>query len=65
MGSVVGFYNVNKDLIVDIDTSNINKFKLEKDLDDGSVLTRYAFRTVDDDGTPLTKIVEKDEWDKL
>jgi hypothetical protein len=63
--SKVSFFNVNKDSIVDIDSSKIDKIKLEKSLSDGSSITRYAFRAIDDDGTPLTIIVEKDEWDKL
>jgi hypothetical protein len=62
---LVKFYNVKKDKEIELDSSQFRKVKLEKKLDDGSTLTRYAFRTVDDDGTPLTRIVEKSEWDKV
>ena len=61
----ISFFNVRKDSVVDIDVDDVNKVKLEKDLADGDVLVRYAFRATDDDGTPLTRVVEKDEWDKL
>jgi len=54
-----------KDAEIEVDESAVNKVKLEMPLEDGNTLTRYAFRAIDDDGTPMTLVVTKDVWDKL
>ena len=60
----IEFYNVKKKK-VSIDDSSIEKVTYDRELKDGSVQTRYAFKAVDDDGTNLTKFCSKADFDKL
>lgn len=53
------FYNIRKREKVSIDDSKITKTKYES-----KNMVRYAFRSVDEDGTKLTKFCSKDAWDK-
>ena len=61
----IEFYNVKKRKKVSIDDSSIEKVTYDRELKDGSVQTRYAFKAVDDDGTNLTKFCSKADFDKL
>ena len=61
----IEFYNVKKRKKVSIDESKIKKAKYDRQLKDGSVQTRYAFRAQDDDGTNLTKFCSKADWDAI
>jgi len=54
----IEFYNVKKKKKVSIDESKVKKTKYER-----NGTTRYAFRSVDDDGTNLTKFCSKADYD--
>jgi len=61
----IEFYNVKKKKKVSITESKVEKVKYDRKLKNGSTQTRYAFKSVDDDGTKLTKFCSKSDWDNL
>ena len=54
------FYNVRKRQKVNVPDDNLKKTSFK-----ARGATRYAVRAVDDDGTKLTKFVNKQTWDSL
>ena len=58
------FYNVKKRESVEIPESECKKVVYKRETSKG-VQERYAVRAVDDDGTNLTKFVNKETFDKL
>ena len=60
----IEFYNVKKKAKVKIDSSKIEKVEYDRKTSKG-VQKRYAFKSVDDDGTNLTKFCSKADYDKL
>ncbi len=57
------FYNVRKRKKVEIPVDKIEKRLLESKTKSGDVRTRYAFATVDDDGTKMLKFCKKEDYD--
>ena len=58
------FYNVKKRESVEIDEKDCKKVVYKRETSKGTQ-ERYALRAQDDDGTNLTKFVNKDTYDKL
>ena len=58
------FYNVKKRESVEISEADCKKVVYERKTSKG-VQQRYAVRAKDDDGTNLTKFVNKETYDKL
>ncbi len=54
------FYNVRKRQKVEVPDDKLTKTSYQ-----ARGATRYAVRAVDDDGTKLTKFVNKETWDSL
>ncbi|RAP28962.1 hypothetical protein DID78_04240 [Candidatus Marinamargulisbacteria bacterium SCGC AG-343-D04] len=61
----IEFYNVKKKKKVSIDESKVEKVKYERETKSGSTQIRYAFKSVDDDGTSLTKFCSETDWNNL
>ena len=59
------FYNVRKRKKVEIPHEQIEKRLLEMKTKSGDVRTRYAFATVDDDGTNMLKFCKKEDYDSF
>ena len=57
------FYNVRKRKKVEIPSEKIEKRLLESKTKKGEVRIRYAFATVDDDGTKMLKFCNKAAYD--
>ncbi len=62
---MIEFYNAKKKCKVQIDESNVTKKAFEQTLKSGAKKVRYAFQSVDDDGTKLTKFCSKAQYDAL
>ena len=60
----IEFYNVKKRKKVSIGESDITKVEYKRETSKGTQ-TRYAFRGKDDDGTNLTKFVNKETYDSI
>ena len=61
---LIKFYNVKKRESVEIEESECYKVIYKKSTKDGKIQERYAIRGVDE-GTNLTKFINKDTFDKL
>jgi hypothetical protein len=61
----IEFYNVRKRKKVEIDESKVEKVTYDRELKNGKIQTRYAFKAQDDDGTKLTKFCSKVDFEKL
>lgn len=61
----IEFYNVKKKRKVKVDASTVNKVKIEKLSKAGKIRVRYALKSVDDDGTKLTKFCSEAEYNSL
>jgi len=59
------FYNVRKRKKVEIPHDKIEKRLLESKTKSGAVRVRYAFATVDDDGTKMLKFCKKEDYDSF
>ena len=59
-GGIMEFYSVRKRQKVNVPDDNLKKTSFK-----ARGATRYAVRAVDDDGTKLTKFVNKQTWDSL
>ena len=59
------FYNVRKRKKVEISTNKIEKRLLESKTKKGDIRVRYAFATVDDDGTKMLKFCNKEAYDSF
>ena len=62
---MIEFYNVKKKFKNKIEESSVEKVKFEKASKDGSIRVRYAFKSVDEDGTKLTKFCSKADYDSF
>ena len=62
---MIEFYNVKKKCKVQIDDEKVTKKAFEQTLKSGAKKIRYAFQSVDDDGTKLTKFCSKAQYDAL
>ena len=62
---MIEFYNVKKKCKVNIEESQVKKVKFEKPSKDGSIRVRYAFKSIDEDGTKLTKFCSKADYDSF
>ena len=62
---MIEFYNVKKKCKVKIKESSVEKVKFEKTSKDGSIRVRYAFKSIDEDGTKLTKFCSKADYDSF
>lgn len=59
------FYNVKKKEKVIIDDSLVKKVAIEKTTKNGKTVIRYAFKSVDEDGTKVTKFCSKASYDSF
>ena len=62
---MIEFYNVKKKSKVQIPEDRVEKKVYTRKLKSGKESTRYAFASVDDDGTKLTKFCSKADYDSL
>ena len=62
---MIEFYNVKKKSKVSIDESKVEKKTYESTSKSGKKITRYAFASVDEDGTKLTKFCSKEAFDSI
>jgi len=62
---MITFYNVKKKSKVEISEDKVKKVKFEKESKNGKIRIRYAFKSVDDDGTKLTKFCSKADYDSF
>ena len=62
---MIEFYNVKKKARVQIPPEKVEKKVYEKTTKNGKLSVRYAFSAVDEDGTKLTKICSKADYDAL
>ena len=62
---MIEFYNVKKKCKVSIDKASVEKHIYERELKDGRIQNRYAFKAVDEDGTKLTKFCSKADFDSV
>lgn len=61
----IEFYNVKKKQKVQIDSSKVEKVKITKLSKAGKVRIRYAFKSVDEDGTKLTRFCSEAEFNNF
>lgn len=62
---MIEFYNVKKKEKVQIPADKVEKKEYKRTLKSGKESVRYAFASVDDDGTKLTKFCSKADYDSL
>jgi hypothetical protein len=62
---MIEFYNVKKKTKVKIPKAQVEKKEYKRTLKSGKESVRYAFASVDDDGTKLTKFCSKKDYDSL
>lgn len=62
---MIEFYNVKKKQKVKIKESEVTKHEYPKISKNGIKVVRYAFKSVDDDGTKLTKFCSKADYDSF
>ena len=61
----IEFYNVKKKQKVQVDSSKVEKVKITKLSKDGKVRIRYAFKSLDEDGTKLTRFCSEAEFNNF
>jgi len=61
----IEFYNVKKKEKVQIDSSKVEKVKITKLSKGGKVRIRYAFKSVDEDGTKVTRFCSEAEFNNF
>ena len=61
----IEFYNVKKKKRVSVDKSLVVKRAYEKVSKAGNLVIRYSFRSVDEDGTKLSRFCSKRDYDNL
>lgn len=59
------FYNVKKKQKVKVPKDTVEKVKFEKASKNGSIRVRYAFKSIDDDGTKLTKFCSEADYNSF
>ena len=62
---MIQFYNVKKKQKVEVDQSKVTKHAYEKTAKSGKLTIRYALKSVDEDGTKLTKFCSKADYDAI
>jgi hypothetical protein len=62
---MIEFYNVKKKEKVKVPEAKVKKVKFEKESKNGSIRVRYAFKSVDEDGTKLTKFCSEADYNSL
>jgi hypothetical protein len=62
---MIEFYNVKKKEKVSIDESKVEGKVIERVTKTGKQSTRYCLKSVDEDGTKLTKFCSKADYDKI
>ena len=62
---MIEFYNVRKRKKVQIDDNDVEKRVLESKTKTGATRLRYAFASVDDDGTKMIKFCKKEDYDNF
>jgi hypothetical protein len=62
---MIEFYNVKKKTKVKIAEKDVEKVKIEKASKNGNMRVRYAFKSVDDDGTKLTRFCSEADFNNL
>tara|TARA_R110001583_G_scaffold22172_1_gene83394 strand:+ start:140 stop:328 length:189 start_codon:yes stop_codon:yes gene_type:complete len=62
---MIEFYNVRKRAKVSIPKDKVEKRILEKETKSGEIRFRYAFASVDEDGTKMMKFCSKDAYDSF
>ena len=62
---MIEFYNVKKKQKVKVDEGDVTKHAYSKVSKTGKETIRYAFKSVDKDGTKLTKFCSKADYDAL
>jgi hypothetical protein len=62
---MIEFYNVKKKEKVQIAEDKVEKKEYKRTLKSGKESVRYAFASVDEDGTKLTKFCSKADYDSL
>ncbi len=62
---MIEFYNVKKKEKVKIPEDRVEKVKFEKASKNGAIRIRYAFKSVDDDGTKLTKFCSEADYNSF
>tara|TARA_B110000305_G_scaffold211789_1_gene246418 strand:+ start:978 stop:1181 length:204 start_codon:yes stop_codon:yes gene_type:complete len=61
----IEFYNVKKKKRVSVNRSLVAKRAYEKVSKAGNLVIRYSFRSVDEDGTKLSRFCSKRDYDNL
>tara|TARA_R110002051_G_scaffold221964_2_gene285603 strand:- start:151 stop:342 length:192 start_codon:yes stop_codon:yes gene_type:complete len=62
---MIEFYNVRKRTKVKISNDRVEKRTLESKTKKGETRIRYAFASVDDDGTKMIKFCSKTDYDSF
>jgi Zn/Cd-binding protein ZinT len=62
---MITFYNVRKKLKVQVTADKVEKVEYKATSKTGKTVIRYAFKSVDEDGTKLTKFVSRSDYDSL
>lgn len=62
---MIEFYNVRKKAKVSIPESKVKKVEYKSTTKIGKEVIRYGLKSVDEDGTKLTKFVSRDTYDSL
>ena len=62
---MIEFYNVKKKKKVQIKNADVNRHSYENTTKTGKKSIRYALKSVDKDGTKLTKFCSKADYDKI
>jgi len=62
---MIEFYNVRKKEKVSIPEDQVEKVTYESTSKTGKKIVRYGMKSVDDDGTKLTKFVSKAAYEAL
>lgn len=62
---MIEFYNVRTKKKEQIPEDRVEKVKLEKESKNGILRVRYAFKSVSEDGTKLTRFCSKADYDNF
>lgn len=62
---MIEFYNVRTKKKEKIPEDRIEKVKIEKESKNGKLRIRYAFKSVSEDGTKLTRFCSKADFDNF
>ena len=61
----IEFYNVKKKQKVTVDSSQVEAVKISKLSQAGKIRVRYALKSLDGDGTKLTRFCSEAEYNKF